>query len=90
MSCFCEKCNPYVFTEERAKAHGYNEELIPDLLWGIGPNDLHNVTQEDVFTYEWIRVHKVEELAQIIANGFPYIVNYDEIYKGVKMVAKAA
>jgi hypothetical protein len=89
-SYICEVCNPYVFTEELAEAHGYDEDLLPDMLWGIGPKDLHNVSQEDVFAYEWIGVDKVEEQALVVAKGLPFIVHCGDIYKGLKLVGKAA
>jgi hypothetical protein len=85
-SYICEVCNPYVFTEELAEAHGYDEDLLPDMLWGIGPKDLHNVAQDDVFSYEWIRVDKV----QLDPKNEPHIVIGEDVYKGVKLVERAA
>ena len=88
MSCSrytCEKCNPYVFTEERADALGYDKALLPDLLWGIGRNDLRNVSQEDVFAYEWRCVQDANMVEEL-----PHVILGDDVYVGFKLGLLAA
>ena len=93
MSCSsytCEKCNPYVFTEERAEALGYDKALLPDLLWGIGPSDLRNVSQDDVFAYEWRCVQDADMSALQLVEEQPHVILGDDVYVGFKLGLLAA
>ena len=89
MSCndyMCDKCHPYVFTEELAQDHGYDGNSLPDILWGISPENLRNARMADAFDYLWVEVIK----EKIDPEKDAYIVAGEGYYKGFLLSEIAA
>ncbi|MEE2001650.1 hypothetical protein QWY20_09315 [Alkalimonas sp. MEB108] len=82
--------DPYLFDDAKLAAANYPEELVPDMLWGASPNDLRNVSESDVFLYQWDELEDPIKAAEIVSQGLPHIVIGSLVFVGVKRVAKAA
>lgn len=70
---------PYLFDDTQAQKVGYPEDLLPEMLWGAAPSELHNAHESEVFNYLWEEVFDREKVAEIVAERRPY-VDYGDMF----------